>query len=82
YVAGTNRQMRFCYATPKKVAVYALADVTAQLAILRAIAIRLERFLRLSGDAHELAALLCPDFETFWWSTPEARALGKEVYGF
>lgn len=82
YVAGTNREMRFCYATPKKVAVYVLPDVPAQLAILRAIAIRLERFLRLSRDAHELAALICPDFETFWWSSPEARALGKEVYGF
>jgi len=26
--------------------------------------------------------LICPDFETFWWSSPEARALGREVYGF
>lgn len=82
YVAGTNREMRFCYATPKKVAVYALEDPGASLLTLRHIALRLERFLRLSRDPAELAGLLCPDFESFWWSSPEARALGREVYGF
>jgi hypothetical protein len=82
YVAGTNRQMRVCYATPKKLAVYALEDAAAPLAALRHIALRLERFLRLSRDPEELAGLLCPDFESFWWSAPEARALGREVYGF
>lgn len=82
YVAGTNREMRFCYATPKKVAVYALQDPAAPLAVLREVALRLERFLRLSRDPQELAGLLCPDFESFWWSAPEARALGREVYGY
>jgi len=82
YVAGTNRQMRFCYATPKKVAVYALEDPRAPLLALQHIALRLERFLRLSRDPAELAGLLCPDFESFWWSSPEARALGRDVYGF
>jgi hypothetical protein len=82
YVAGGNRQMRFCYATPKRVAVYALEDARAPLLTLRHIALRLERFLRLSRDPQELVALLCPDFESFWWSAPEARALGREIYGF
>lgn len=82
YVAGSNHQMRFCYATPKKVAVYALEDTRTPLLTLRHIAIRLERFLRLSRDPQELVGLLCPDFESFWWSAPEARALGRDVYGF
>jgi hypothetical protein len=82
YVAGSNRQMRFCYATPKKVAVYALEDTASPLGTLQQIALRLERFLRLSRDPQELVGLLCPDFESFWWSAPEARALGREVYGF
>jgi hypothetical protein len=55
YVAGTNRQMRFCYATPKKLAVYALEDAAAPLVMLRHIALRLERFLRVSRDPAELA---------------------------
>lgn len=82
YVAGANRQMRFCYATPKKVAVYALEDPRTPLLTLRQFALRLERFLRLSRDPQELVGLLCPDFESFWWSSPEARALGRDVYGF
>lgn len=82
YVAGTNRQMRFCYATPKKVAVYALENPAAHLEVLRQFALRLERFLRVSADPHELAGIVCPDFESFWWSSPEARALGRELYGF
>ncbi|WP_270933834.1 hypothetical protein [Falsiroseomonas oryzae] len=82
YVAGTNRQMRFCYATPKKVAVYALEDPRTPLLTLRHVALRLERFLHLSRDPQELVGLLCPDFESFWWSAPEARALGRDVYGF
>lgn len=82
YVAGSNREMRFCYATPKKVAVYALEDTTTPLLTLRHVALRLERFLRLSRDPQELVGLLCPDFESFWWSSPDARALGRDVYGF
>jgi hypothetical protein len=82
YVAGTNRQMRFCYATPKKVAVYALDNPAAHLEVLRQFALRLERFLRVSADPQELAGIVCPDFESFWWSSPEARALGRELYGF
>jgi hypothetical protein len=82
YIAGTNHQMRFCYATPKKVAVYQLENVATHLETLRHFALRLERFLRVSDDPHELAGIVCPDFESFYWSSPEARALGKELYGF
>ncbi len=82
YVTGSNREMRFCYATPKKVAVYALEDPARHLAALRQVALRLERFLRLSRDPQELAALLCPDFEHWCWATAEARALGRQTYGF
>ena len=74
--------MRFCYATPKRVAVYALEDPAAHLGALRQVALRLERVLRLSRDPRELAALLCPDFEHWLWAAPEARALGREIYGF
>lgn len=82
YIAGTNRQMRFCYATPKKVGVYVLEGAAGHLETLRQFALRLERFLRISADPHELAGIVCPDFESFWWSSPEARALGRELYGF
>jgi hypothetical protein len=82
YVAGTNRQMRFAYATPKRVAVYALENPALHLAALGAIAQRLGRFLATSADPEALAAIVCPDFEDFRWSDAGARAIGREVFGF
>jgi len=82
YVAGTNRQMRFAYAAPKRIAVYALDDPAVHLAALSVIAQRLGRFLSISADPHALAAIVCPDYEDFRWSDPAARAIGREVFGF
>jgi hypothetical protein len=33
-------------------------------------------------DPRELAGLIVPDFDAFWWSEPAARAAGREVFGF
>jgi hypothetical protein len=83
--------MRFAYVKPKAgkadrraVTVLELerAEVDRQLIALRQIAMRLERFLRLSGDARELCGLLCPDYEKFYWNSPVLRARGAEVFGF
>jgi hypothetical protein len=82
YIAGTNREMRFCYATPKKCAVYRLEDADEHLAVLRAIALRLERFLAVSSDPHELAGIVCPNYEAFYWNSTAARSMGREVFGF
>lgn len=80
--AFSNYAMRFCYATPKKSAVYELENAADHLAALANIAQRLERFLRISADPHELAALVCPDYESFYWSSPVARANGLRTFGF
>jgi hypothetical protein len=82
YIAGTNREMRFCYTTPKKCAVYRLEDAPAHLDVLRAIAHRLERFLAVSADPHELAGIVCPNYEAFYWNSTAARSMGREVFGF
>lgn len=82
YVVGTNAEMRFCYATPKKAAVYRLENVQDHIKGLREIALRLGRFLALSKDKHELAGIVCPNFDSFYWNDPRARANAREVYGF
>ena len=82
YVAGTNHEGRVCYVTPKKAGVYRLEDVEQRFNELRQIAIRLERFLAISNDPHELAGLLVPDTTHYFWSNPIAEAHRKEVYGF
>lgn len=82
YAAGTNFEMRFCYVTPKKLAVYRLEDANEHLNALTQIALRLQKFLSVSNDKQELAAIVCPNFESFYWSSPTARAAGRQVYGF
>jgi hypothetical protein len=89
--AHGNYGMRFAYTKPvagkkdgRAVVVYEMAadDVRRHLVALRQIALRLGRFLSLSSDPHELAGLLVPDFEHFWWNHPIARSHGRSVYGF
>lgn len=89
--AHGNFGMRFAYAKPapgktdkQQVRVYEMSgdDVRRHREALGAIAISLGRFLAVSSDARELASLIVPDFDSFWWSNPSARAAGREVFGF
>ena len=77
-----NYAMRFCYVTAKKSAVYVLENPADHLAALANIARRLDRFLAVSADPAELAAIVCPDYDSFYWSAPEARANGLKTFGF
>ncbi len=89
--AHGNYGMRFAYVKPtagkkdgRAVVVYELerAEIDRQIAALREIALRLDRFLNLSSDARELCRLLVPDYERFRWTNPTTRARGAEIYGF
>lgn len=76
----SNYEMRFAYTTPKKIGVYPLEDAKERLAEVREIAIRLERFLGLSDDPMELAALLVPNADSFYWNNDQAQAARREIY--
>ena len=89
--AHGNYGSRLAYVKPSKgkkdgraVAVYELSadEVRRHLAALTQIALRLGRFLAISGDAHELAGLLVPDYDRFYWNNAITRAHGTAVYGF
>ncbi len=89
--AHGNYGMRFAYVKPtaskkdgRAVCVYELSrsEIDQQVTALREIALRLERFLGLSCDPHELSSLLVPDYESFYWSNPTTRANGATVFGF
>lgn len=89
--AHGNYGMRFCYAKPvaskkdgKAVAVYEMTGDERQkhLNALMQIARRLHRFLSLSQDPHELAGLICPNYESFYWSNAQTRADGEKIFGF
>ena len=89
--AHGNYGMRFAYVKPvagrkdgRAVVVYEMSadDVRRHLDALRRIALRLGRFLALSTDAHELAGLLVPNYDAFYWTNPITRANGAAVFGF
>jgi hypothetical protein len=89
--AHGNYGMRFAYVKPsagkkdgRAVTVYELGreEIDRQIIALRQIALRLERFLRLSRDPQELSNLLVPDYDGFYWSNPVTRAQGAEIFGF
>jgi len=82
YIHGTNREGRIAYVTPSKCGVYRLENPAEHVAALANIAQRLERFLRLSSDPNELAALVVPDFDHWMWSDPATRATGRAIFGF
>lgn len=89
--AHGNYGMRFCYAKPtpgkkdgKAVVIHEMSGEERErhMNALRQIALRLHRFLSLSTDSKELAGIVCPNYESFYWSNPQTRADGEKVFGF
>ena len=80
--AKGNHEMRFAYCTPKKIGVYVLEDAATHLLAVENIAQRIGRFLSMSTDKHELAGIVAPDYESFYWSERSAKAAGKELFGY
>lgn len=80
--AKGNHEIRFAYVTPKKIGVYRLENVADHLAAVTQIAQRMERLLRLSKDPMEIAGILTPDFQSFYWADPAVRQAGRDLYGF
>lgn len=81
YVHGTNAEGRLAYTSSNKIAVYRVDNPAQHIADLVNVAQRLGRFLAISPDPKELASLLTPDIDSFWFSDPVARANAKAVYG-
>lgn len=87
--AHSNFGMRFCYTKPapgkdgisSRVYEMDAAQVKQSLAELTHIATRMERFLSLSKDREELAALVVPDYSQFFWND-DNRAAARAVFGF
>jgi hypothetical protein len=76
-----NWSARICYASAKKSANALIENQAAHLAAMDAIALTIQRFLSLSTDPKELAALVVPDVESFYFSDPMARQAAFEVWG-
>ena len=82
HAISDNLDGRVTYVTDKKVETYRVDDTHLHLKALEKIAFTMQRFLALSKDPHELAALVLPDYESFYWNDASVRARGLEVWGF
>ena len=75
-----NHEVRFAYASPKETIVLRQEDTQERLEEVTNIAQRLQRWLALSSDRDELAAMLIPDYSSFYWSSPVMRQAGREIF--
>jgi hypothetical protein len=75
-----NLEARVTYVTGVKFATYHLENSREHLDALCRTAMTVQRFLSLSKDPHELAALVMPDTDSFYFSDPLARAQVYEVW--
>ena len=89
--AKSNYSMRFAYVKPKPSKgedracnVYEMSadEVRERLNEAREIALRMDRFLSLSKDKDELAALLVPDYSGYQWGNENIREEGRKLFGW
>lgn len=75
------KSARVSYVTSKKAATYELENSDQHLASLGKIAMTIQRFLSTSTDPHELASMVIPDVDSFYFNDPLTRAAAFEVWG-
>ena len=78
---GDNLQARVTYITPKKRATYALENAREHVDALGKIGLAIQRFLSISEDPMELASLVMPDVDSFYFNDPVTRQQAFEIWG-
>jgi hypothetical protein len=69
------------YVSTKKSAVYELENIPEHLKALSQIGLAIQKFLSISDDPQELASLIMPDVDSFYFSDPITRQAAFEVWG-
>lgn len=72
---------RLAYITPKKSAVYRLENAEEHMKSLERIAFSVQRLLSVSRDPMEIAGLVAPDVESFYFNDPDIRRAAFSVWG-
>lgn len=78
---GGNIDPRVTYVTPKKSATYRVENVEEHLEALKRIGISIQKFLSVSEDPMELARMVSPDVDSFYFKDPVTRKAVYEVWG-
>lgn len=82
YALSDNIDLRLTYISDKKAVTYRLENAKEHLNAMVKIAQALEKFLSISDDPKELATYVAVDFGSFYWSDPNARQAGFELFGY
>jgi hypothetical protein len=78
---GDNLDTRVAYVTPTKSATYRLENVREHVRALEKICLTIQKFLSISEDPYELASLVIPDVDSFYFADPLARQNAFKVWG-
>lgn len=83
YVAARGKDLdpRLAYVSTKKSAVYRLEDVDHHVAILGKIGLAIQKFLSMTDDPLELASMVVPDVDSFYFNDPFTRQAAFEIWG-
>ena len=83
YVAarGDNLDARITYVTSKKSATYQLENKREHVEALGRIALTIQRFLSITDDPYELASLIVPDVDSFYFGDATSRQQAFDIWG-
>ena len=80
--ASGNRGVDFIYLTPRKAARYQLENSDQDWLEVCETAHRVLRFLDKFETPEEVASVVIPNFDTFYWSSASTREKAREVFGY
>jgi len=78
---GSAFDPRLTYITTKKCATYRLENVDDHVKSLERIALTIQKFLSSSNDPAELASMVMPDYESFYFNDADMKQAAFDIWG-
>ena len=78
---GSQSDAQIAYVTPKKYGVYRLENAADHVKALSKIGLSIQKFLSITKDPDELASLVVPDVDSFYFADPLTRKAAFDVWG-
>lgn len=78
---GGQSDPQIAYVSPKKHAIYRLENPSEHVRALLKIGYSIQKFLSISKDPEELASLVVPDVDSFYFADPLTRKAAFDVWG-
>ena len=82
YRRSGNRAVDFLYVTQKKFSRYRLENDEQDWLEICQAANRLNRWLDKFETREEMAATIIPNYDSFYWNSPQTREKGREIFGY